>query len=307
MSKQPPSTATQFDQFLAEEVRKVQGIWYPVKPTLLSRIFVRHAPLRKLHPNPEDEFCQPDIGPNHAIISQYERDFVEFGPNKYLSSSSSQVNASEPLEVQKIRPDGYMILNGHHRWAAASRVGIQRLRIHIINLTLKDDIERMLKTSRYDQRVTLDLDETVFCPFPGRSDGFEKKVSFPFRFLRRQRIRLGIPALFQFLSDQGYDIWVYTARYLSLDSLRFLFRYYRCPVTGLVTGTARKAPAGSNMHKSLETMMKKHYQSTVHIDNKTILQTFTDSKEFREAPIDASSDTWSLAVMNAFKQLQGPS
>lgn len=175
MSKQPPSTATQFDQFLAEEVRKVQGIWYPVKPTLLSRIFVRHAPLRKLHPNPEDEFCRPDIGPNHAIISQYERDFVEFGPNKYLSSSSSQVNASEPLEVQKIRPDGYMILNGHHRWAAASRVGIQRLRIHIINLTLKDDIERMLKTSRYDRRVTLDLDETVFCPFPGRSDGFEKR------------------------------------------------------------------------------------------------------------------------------------
>ena len=186
MSKKTPSTATRFDQFLAEEVRKVQGIWYPVKPTLLSRIFVRHAPLHKLHPNPEDEFCQPDIGPNHAIISQYERDFVEFGPNKYLSSSSSQVNASEPLEVQKIRPDGYMILNGHHRWAAASRVGIHRLRIHIINLTLKADIERMLKTSRYDRRVTLDLDETVFCPFPGRSDGFEKKASFPFRFLRRQ-------------------------------------------------------------------------------------------------------------------------
>lgn len=301
MSSNTPSTATQFDQFLAQEVRKVDGVWYPVKPSLLSRVFVRRAPLHKLHPNPDDEFCQPGIGPNYGIISNYEQDFLRFGASKTVSGRQ-EINASEPLEIQKIRPDGYMILNGHHRWAAAHRVGVKRLRVHIVNLTLREDVERMLKASRNDRRVTLDLDETVFCALPGREDGFEKAMPPLFRRLGRQRLRLGIPALFHFLSRQGYDIWLYTSRYLSLDTLRMFFLYYRCPVTGVVTGASRKA-LYTDMHGSLETMMKKRYQSTVHIDNSALLQTFSNSREFREIPIDASTDTWSLATMNAFKQL----
>ena len=303
MSKNPPSTASQFDQFLAEEVSKVRGVWYPVKPTLLSRLLVRHTRLNKLHPNPDDEFCDPDIGPNFRIISNYEVDFRQYGSNK-VGSSYSGVNASEPLEIMKIQPDGYLILNGHHRWAAAWRTGIKRINVHIVNLTLKKDIEAMLKASKHDRRVTLDLDETVFSAFPGIEDGFEKHRPFLFSRIGRLQVRRGIPALFQFLSQQGYDIWVYTSRYFSLDTLRLFFFYYHCPVTGLVTGTSRKGPLGADMHKSLETMMKTRYQSTVHIDNGALLRTFPDSKEFLEVPIDASTDTWSLAVMNAFKELK---
>ena len=29
----------------------------------------------------------------------------------------------EPLIVEKVHPEGYMLLNGHHRWAAALKTG----------------------------------------------------------------------------------------------------------------------------------------------------------------------------------------
>ena len=37
--------------------------------------FVRSVSCSKLHPNPNDEFCDPEIGPNYSIISCYEGDY----------------------------------------------------------------------------------------------------------------------------------------------------------------------------------------------------------------------------------------
>ncbi|MBP3241914.1 MAG: ParB N-terminal domain-containing protein [Oribacterium sp.] len=33
----------------------------------------------------------------------------------------------DPIIVEKMYPDGYMILNGHHRWAAATRLGLKKV------------------------------------------------------------------------------------------------------------------------------------------------------------------------------------
>ena len=56
-----------------------------------------------------------------------------------------------------------MILNGHHRWAAALRLGFKTVPVKIVNLTQQTDIEKMLAASKHDKRVSLDLDETIFC------------------------------------------------------------------------------------------------------------------------------------------------
>ena len=53
----------------------------------------------------------------------------------------------ESIMVQKIHPSGYMILNGHHRWAAALRLGIKRVPIKILNLTHEDDIINIIERS----------------------------------------------------------------------------------------------------------------------------------------------------------------
>ena len=60
-----------FESFLADEVSKVKGVYYPLKAGFLRMAFVRSVSCSKLHPNPNDEFCDPEIGPSFRIISDY--------------------------------------------------------------------------------------------------------------------------------------------------------------------------------------------------------------------------------------------
>ena len=88
-------TGTAFDEFVAEEVKKYKGIYVPVKAGVLRRALIRWAPLSKLHPNPDDEFCMPKVGPNYRIISQYMESFR-------LERLHSKDYCEEPLTVARI-------------------------------------------------------------------------------------------------------------------------------------------------------------------------------------------------------------
>ncbi|MCR4831375.1 MAG: hypothetical protein K5883_07980 [Pseudobutyrivibrio sp.] len=59
-----------------------------------------------------------------------------------------------------------MILNGHHRWAVALRLGYSNIPVKIVNLTHESDIKQILSNSTHDKRVTMDLDEVVFLTQP---------------------------------------------------------------------------------------------------------------------------------------------
>ncbi|MBQ9924277.1 MAG: ParB N-terminal domain-containing protein, partial [Clostridia bacterium] len=138
---------TAFDEFIASEVKKYKGVYVPVKAGILQRALIRWAPCASLHPNPDDEFCSPKVGPNYQIISEYMYSFR-------LERQSSKQYCEEPLIVEKIRPDGYMILNGHHRWAAALQLGFRRIPIEVVDLTQEMDIRNILQYSEHDKRVT---------------------------------------------------------------------------------------------------------------------------------------------------------
>ena len=286
--------STSFRNSLLEEANRVKGVYYPVRAGFLRRVLVKKTACSKLHPNPDDEFCFPEIGPNDGIISGYEQDY-----RRILDGSASmefiQSGIKEPLMVEKTRPDGYMILNGHHRWAAAKRVGIKKLRIKIVDLTQLKDIREMLKSSGSDKRVSLDLDEVVFRP--AEDSCLEKPLRFPLNRFYRERIRLGIPALFHALNSQGYDIWIYTARYYSFSYLKYYFKHYRVPVTGIVTGTARKGPFSRDTLKEMERLFDAKYRETIHIDQNTILCTSKGSHDFEEYRLNGSSESWSREVM----------
>ena len=293
--------ATQFDAFLAEEIRKIKGISYPVKAGFFRQLLIKKAPCRKLHPNPDDEFCFPEIGPNYEIMTRYAADYRKVGSNpndtQFLDSP-----IREPIEVERIYPDGYMILNGHHRWGGAIRAGIDTLPIRIVDLTQKNDIDKMLRSSCFTRRASLDLDETVFRP---AGDPFlEKPFRFPLNRFYKERIRLGVPALFHMLNNSGYDIWIYTSRYYSVNYLKYCLKHYHVQVTGIVTGIGRKAPAGTDTRKALETMLESRYESTVHIDKNEVIRTFTGPRSFEEFPLSGAPETWSLEVMDAFEKMK---
>ena len=277
---------TDFEKYLAQRLEEDRGVLVPVKASLYELMFVKKANCRKLHPNPEDEFCDPNIGPNDEIIGKY----VEMiRTNGYFGGM--------PLIVQKVNPDGYMILNGHHRWAAALRTGLNPVLISIVNVTQEKDIERMIRNSKHDKRVTLDLDEVAFCGDNGMP--VERPLRFPYNKMYRERIRQGIPALLLSLERQGYDIWVYTAEYYSIEYLRGYFKQYSVKVDGIVTGTAKKRGESPQMAK----LLANQYVETLHIDNDMILRTWQDSRDFEEYPIEAEPSAWSRKGMEIIKRI----
>ena len=292
---------TNFSTFLKEEVSKVKGIAYPIKAGFLRRVFIRKAPCSKLHPNPNDEFCFPDIGPNEGIMARYMqkyRDLMAGGHDRLFEDSSVR----EPLIVERIHPDGYMILNGHHRWGAACRTGMKKLRIKIVDLTQKDDLQKMLASSASSRRVTFDLDEVIFRPED--DPWLEEPLRFPLNRWFRERLRRGVPALFHMLNSEGYDIWIYSSGLFSTEYLRYYFKHYHVRVAGIVTGMARKAPAGTDTKKALEALMNSKYTTTVNNDNQEVLRTDAESASFDEYRLSGNGETWSREVMDIFDKMK---
>lgn len=157
---------------------------------------IRHAPCKQLHPNPDDEFCFPEIGPNEEIIGQYERGI------KLMKFYALLRPFDEPITVEKILPDGYLILNGHHRWAAAIKWGLPKVPTQIVDLTTEADLRDMYSKAKHEKRVAFDLDEVVFC-HDENPDRMEKALPFPFNKIYKERLCLGIPALFHYFRNKG--------------------------------------------------------------------------------------------------------
>ena len=281
---------TELEQFIQDEIDKMKGVSIPAHASALERLLVMKTNIRNLHPNPEDEFCFPDIGPNFGIISSYVAKF-NFNIKRALPLMD------EPLFVQKIRPHGYMILNGHHRWAAALRVGVKRVPVRVVNSVFEADIKKMLEESENDKRATFDLDEVIFRT---AADPDVEKAPGILRFgIRRKRLRLGIPALFRFLQNNGYDIWVYSADYYSIDDIRDYFAKYAVTVDGVITGTKKKRKDGGSEYSDVEKLISGKYKETIHVDNDLVLVTHSMSKDFDEAQIRCSPAEWSREVIAA--------
>ena len=287
---------TAFDEFIASEVKKYKGVYVPVKAGILRRALIRWAPVSKLHPNPDDEFCFPNVGPSYRIISEYMSSFRQ-------ARLQSRHYCDERVIVQKIHPDGYMILNGHHRWAAAMRMGFKKIPVELVDLTQEMDIKTILKNTKHDKRVTLDLDEVVF-----RREGegpLEQPLPFPAGRIYKERLRLGIPALFHYFTKKGYDVWVYSAGYYSADYIQRLFKKHHANVCGAVTGTGRKtADNNAETRKELEALIANTYQHTIHIDNDMLLRVNSRTREIEEHEITGKPEAWSSQVMEIMEKIE---
>ena len=199
------------------------------------------------------------------------------------------------------------MLNGHHRWVAAMRCGIKRVPIKIINCATESDIEKILEKSQHDKRVAIDLDEVVF-----RNSDYpylEKKAfSFPMSLRFKQRIRLGIPALFYYLVKNGYDIWVYAADYYSIDDIQKFFRTYSVHVDGIITGVGKREQNKSESEMRMKELIANKYNMTLHIDNHSVIETNGKTKEFEEYEIDSTEEKWAkktIAIIEEIKKRAG--
>ena len=298
-----------FPTYLKEEVEKVRESYYPVRVNVFTRLMKKKANPRSLHPNPNDEFCFPDIGPNYSIIAKYEAAFRMVSENNgdefYIGSGSKSRfendSIRDPLTVQKSRPDGYLILNGHHRWAAALKMAVPQIKIKIVNLTQVNDVRNMLARTRWDKRVTMDLDEVVFAA-EGETT-LEKAMPFPLNHFFKERVRKGIPTLLHTLSNKGYDIWVYSAGYYSMDYIRHYFKVWNVRLAGIVTGLGRKVKRDAETDHDIKKLIDTKYSSTLHIDRELVIRTFSGSRENEEYPLSGSPDSWIREVTDVITQI----
>ena len=283
---------TEFEQFIQDEVQKDKGVMVPVKAGILERLLVRKMNVKRMHPNPEDEFCFPEIGPNLGIITSYVTQFKR-------NIEKDLPLMDEPLYLQKVRPSGYMLLNGHHRWAAALRMGLRTVPVSIVNGVFDSDIRVIIEKSDHKKRATIDLDEVIF---RGPKDPDVEKLPGLFNIaLRKKRLRIGVPALFSYLKKNGYDIWVYSSNYYSIDDVARYFKRYSAGVDAVITGMKKKRSDGGSAHAGIEEMIAAKYETTLHIDNNLLLVTHKGSKEFEEIGISSQPGEWSKEVITALE------
>ena len=119
---------TDMSRRIAEDLKMMEGHRATVKAYLFEKIGTRKVSPDKLHVNPDDEFSDPNIGPNNAIIENYSQ-------IARRNSAEGLLVYEEPIIVNKLREGGYLILNGHHRWAGAIRARVKEVRISITDPT----------------------------------------------------------------------------------------------------------------------------------------------------------------------------
>lgn len=117
---------TQFMQRVVEEAARYKDRRDAVRAGLIERLITRSIRTDRMHPNPDDEFTDVRIGPNDEIISHYVEEICRCRRMKITIFE-------EPVIVQKMGRGEYMILNGHHRWAAAVRTATGKIHALIVN------------------------------------------------------------------------------------------------------------------------------------------------------------------------------
>ena len=281
-------TNSEFKEYLKNELEKEVGMYVPVNTSRLQRLFYLNTHCTNLHPNPDDEFSFPDVGPSYRIMSDYQRAYLD-------SMARGLKPAMEPLIVIRTHPSGFMLINGHHRWGAAMMAGVKKVPIKVVNMMLEEEIKDILKHSTHEKRVTLDLDEVVF-----RSNSdvlIEKKPALALGSQASRRMRLGIPALFRFLKKNGYDIWVFSANYYSIDDIRKFFRKYTVHVDGIITATAKKEVYNTETAKNMKELITNKYKETVHIANDSLLITHGKGEEFKDFELDPDDEGWAREII----------
>ena len=256
-----PAWPNDYIENVINDVEKYNGVRKIVKAGFIERCAIKYCAPERLHPNPDDEFSIETIGPNMEIIGNYVQEV------KFLQGHPSLDIYADPLIVQKMEPDGYILLNGHHRWFAALRMHVKKLHIHIVNMINENDIHRMTSGTTNTKLVTFDFDEVLIASgensqAPLSSKLFKKKYS--------ERLRSGAPEVIKAFQGKGYDVCVYTSGYWSEDDFNDFFSMYDIKLTIIVNGLNEKRGKSVGNADSLKELLKSKYKHIVHVDNQAI-------------------------------------
>lgn len=277
-----PAWPIDYVECVLNDVEKYNNVRQTIKAGIRERFFLKYVDPKKLHPNPSDEFSQAEVGPNLGIVSDY------VGQIRFNQQHDIDI-FEEPVIAQKMLPDGYLLLNGHHRWFAALRMGINKLHVKIVNVVGEEDVKRMLDSTNNDMLVSFDFDEVLTSLDTNNQAAVINKL-FEHKF--DERLRIGAPEVISMLQSKGYDVCIYTAGYLSEEEINDFFAMYDVTVNIILNGFNDKR---KNNHaagtKGIKDLAENKYKKIVHIDNESISIVNHETKELESYDIDGDWKT----------------
>lgn len=277
-----------YTEKVLDDVKKYDGIRKIVKAGLIERYTVKHCSPQKLHPNPEDEFSMESVGPNLGIVGEYTNQI------KLLMRHPITDIFEEPIIVEKMEPDGYLLLNGHHRWFAALRMNVEKVHIRIVNVVNAKDIGRMMKNTQNTKLVSFDFDEVLLAAAgmkeaPLTSGLFENKY--------KQRLRIGAPEVIRAFKDKGYDTCIYTSEYWDEEEFKDFFSLYGLEIDIIVNGVNDKRNNVSGNAEHIKEMLRDKYKLIAHVDNEAVVYTNHETKDFAIIDLE-NTEEWAKSVIN---------
>lgn len=277
-----------YQKLVLDDIKTYAGMCRPVRSSILARIFINQLPIDKLHPNPDDEFCDPAIGPSDSIVMNY---IIQF--SRRIKRGEKPVE--EKLMVEKMSTGGYMLLNGHHRWMAAHKIKLENLPVTIVNSTSEADILSVIDRSDKRMCVSFDLDEVLLTA--RNSDLADHPLPFPYNLLLKRTLRKNAGVLINELQALGFDVWVYAGSGIAQEEVNRLMSLHKTKVNGTVM-----VIKGKRSSQTLMQAFRGKYELSLHVDNESILWVNTKTKAYESIPV-AKDNAWAADVLSKVRAL----
>lgn len=278
-----------------KDVEDNSGKRQVVKAGLIERCAIRHCAPEHLHPNPADEFSQSDVGPNFSIVGDYV-DQIQHNIKLELPIFA------EPVIVQKLKPEGYLLVNGHHRWFAAVRMRVKKLHIKIVNMISDVDVARMFDNTDNHSLVSIDFDEILLAKdeenqAPILESLFSRKI--------KERLRAGAPEIIREFQNNGFDVCVYTAGYFTEEDFEDFFSMYDLKINIVVNGVNEKRNNTESNSKRIQDMLRNRYKRIVHVDNESVICTDCVNKSYEIYDFEDMEKSWKDNVIKIISEKLG--
>ena len=273
-----------YEEKVLDDIKNNVGIYTPVHSSILRRIVTRKVPIGMIHPNPIDEFSDSKIGPNFGIVGDYV--------HRYVNDS----DFNEPLIVERLSNGEYMLLNGHHRWLAANRLGKKSMPVQLVDVVTEESIYEAIRNSKNNMCVSFDLDEVLLTD--GAEVPLDKEIGWPLNKIYKKYLRKNASVLINDLRSMGFDVWIYTGEFYSVEYIKLLLSLHNTKVDGIINGMAKRKNS-----KAIQEIFAKNYKLSVHIDNDSVICVDTQAKDYEIKELKNNPVSWASDVMIGLKSM----
>ena len=151
--------------------------------------------------------------------------------------------------------------------------------------------------------VSFDLDDTLFIdPLVVKA---EKRLHFPFRYIYRERLRLGSIELLSKIRGSGVKLWIYTTSFRSERYIKSLFKHYGITIDNVINGDRHRKEVQGERRESLPSKYPSKYRIDLHVDDDVSVYQNGKIYGFQVFWLKDSHEDWHELVWDEIQRIKG--